>query len=606
MILVRIFIVASGVFLESMINSARNYRKLSLLSTFNFRFPPRSGIQTGRPMHFNSGFHDRQTLHSCSLSLSKSLMIHVQSLLKSAVIYSYQRNNKEEYIETIIKITDSLIVQLSSNSNFNSSNRKFFEVGSLLAKALVAYPIEKLELDPSIPLILSFYESRLKTNNAVFETIIQHHSDIAKNGLSSVKTDSLEKYANAAEAMGSKAWVAEANKWMQTFAISYFRRNGARKAFIQKWVNAGNNSVDYKSLPKDLLSSDISTSSKIRILDVGSCYNPIAKSQFAEAFDTTAIDLYPADDSVLQCNFLDLEVRGPTTNSSSSNSSSSSGSSSISTSAEIHVENVVMAPQSAASRRSSVLKWLPEASFDAVSMSLVLSYLPTPTERLEMIRKARQLLVPPGFNSQPHRAGILLIVEKVSIFGKEYESDGDIVGPNRRELLSQWKQAISGEGFELLFHRVNVGSGNRRYHAFAFATSDVPRNKSRSSNEVAMWIKQDFHVHDKDDDDEILENSSSSYHERESKTSGRQKEQYVSKQNVDEESSSVVKGNSGGSKIGGTKSPPLLPRRSTKGPVSCLPVGIVGGGLGGSALAVALQNQGIPFVLFEKVIVRHR
>ena len=572
-LIARIFVVAGGVFLESMFKSYRMYRRLSVSYTLNFRFTPMQFSHSVHSTYFttNSDYSSHLRLHGRSLSLSKSLMIHVQALVKSAVINSFERGKRDGSIETIIRIADTLMAQLSSNSHFNSSNRKLFEVGTLLVKALVVYPVEQLEFDPNISLILSFYESHLRDNNAVFETITKHHSDIAKNGLSSVQTESLISYANAAELMGSKAWVAEANKWIQTFAISFFRRNGARKVFIQKLRNKSNNSIDEKSLPKDLLSSDISMSSKIRILDVGSCYNPIAKSEFADAFDITAIDLYPADESVMQCNFLDLEVRSPTSSKLTS------------------LEDIV--PQFASNK---TLKWLPEASFDAVSMSLVLSYLPTPAERLAMVRKARKLLVSPGFSNQPHRAGILLIVEKVSIFGKEYENDGDIVGPNRRELLSQWKQAISGEGFELLFHRVNVVLNNRRYHAFAFATSDIPREKS--CHEVTMWMKQDFHVHDKDGDATV---DSPPSRDRETNTSERMEEFFLPRRQANEFSSMNLKESSMNKP--GTKST-MPPRRSNPGSVGCLPVGIVGGGLGGSALAVALQNQGIPFVLFEKVV----
>ena len=73
---------------------------------------------------------------------------------------------------------------------------------------------------------------------------------------------------------------------------------------------------------------------------------------------------------------------------------------------------------------------LPGGSFDVVSMSLVLSYLPHHSMRRQMIRKARQLLISPPANTttpsthlyigdvQPdaHRAGLLLIAEKASIF----------------------------------------------------------------------------------------------------------------------------------------------------------------------------------------------
>ena len=495
--------------------------------------------------------------HGCQANqISETLKIHALSLLTATLSQLMRKNCKDISTENLANLTDNVFNQIISSPQYNSSNRIFYNASTVVCKALINFPVEKLSTNTSISEILSHYQSHLRLNKAVFDTITSHHMDIAKNGLAFTK-DSLQKYAEAAERMGTKAWVIEGNDWMQSFALSYFRKNGARRFFLKKMRSLGNYSAELESLPKDLLSPAISSeedeklasmAEKIRILDVGSCYNPIAKSEMSGAFDVTAIDLYPADSSVLECNFLDLKVS----------------------------KSPPMIDHVPGKSSQKILRSLTEASYDAVSMSLVLSYLPTPTERLAMIRKARQLLVSPGHKGQPHRAGVLLIVEKESIFGKENEKEGSISGPNRRVLLSQWKNAICAEGFELLFHRLQTAVDGKRFYCFAFSTSNhIPETVSDANS---MWIKHDF-------------NLASSV---ESPSQNSQVESsYRSKRN-----SVVSEGSANPLRVALNS---LRTERRKEWLSQCLPVGIVGGGLGGSALAVALQKQGIPFLLFEKV-----
>jgi hypothetical protein len=52
--------------------------------------------------------------------------------------------------------------------------------------------------------------------------------------------------------------------------------------------------------------------------------------------------------------------------------------------------------ESVLTQQSSKLLSLPAASYDAITISLVLNYLPNPLLRENMIKKARELLIPPG------------------------------------------------------------------------------------------------------------------------------------------------------------------------------------------------------------------
>lgn len=101
---------------------------------------------------------------------------------------------------------------------------------------------------------------------------------------------------------------------------------------------------------------------KVRLLDVGSCYNPFSAYSDISAL---AIDLTPATEDVVECDFLKLEV--------------------IPENHKKPTGNV-----------SSPLKSLPENSFQAVVFCLVLEYLPSCMQRWSFCKKAASLLRPNG------------------------------------------------------------------------------------------------------------------------------------------------------------------------------------------------------------------
>lgn len=136
-------------------------------------------------------------------------------------------------------------------------------------------------------------------------------------------------------------------------------------------------------------------SAKLRLLDVGSCYNPFDRY---ENFDVTAIDIAPAADSaVQQCDFLALRI---------GNGSSTS---------------------SPATDSAGSLTHLPACHFDVVVFSLLLEYMPTSEQRLQCCRNAYELLRPEG---------VLIVITP----------DSCHVGANAR-LLKTWRYALSLMGF---------------------------------------------------------------------------------------------------------------------------------------------------------------
>jgi hypothetical protein len=138
---------------------------------------------------------------------------------------------------------------------------------------------------------------------------------------------------------------------------------------------------------------------------------------------------------------------------------------------------------------------LPANSFEVVAMSLVLNYLPSPALRELMVENARKLLIgppsdldgPPGnpLPSMPHRSGLLLIAEKISIFdwkessGRSGSSSSSssssttaspIQAPPSRH---EWTQCICSLGFELVTYQTNVYAGHH-VHLFAFRVVPAP------------------------------------------------------------------------------------------------------------------------------------
>ena len=361
-------------------------------------------------------------------------------------------------------------------------NKMLVDYGSIVAKALRATPGSLAELRDDIKTLdttIAKYQQHLEKNRAVYININKHHESLIKKSYAAAVGDvvSLNEYADAANLMGKKVWVQEGNMWMEEFSLNFFRRNGARKdylkshnhdpsvpgdremaealprdimleeTFIDEVIDEHNreistvelsenlsgfhpqrNSIIANAATNDMISSTTPSLSSpatsnhrlIRLVDVGSCYNPLAKSANKAAFCVTALDLCPVDPSVYQCDFLDLEIgeKGsdpviiPITPSGQDSIISVISDSLNSVGIPKEASDILPASNleenNSVNNVSSKLLQLPKASYDVVTMSLVLNYLPTPELRENMIKKARRLLIGPGDGGQPHRAGLFL------------------------------------------------------------------------------------------------------------------------------------------------------------------------------------------------------
>lgn len=149
---------------------------------------------------------------------------------------------------------------------------------------------------------------------------------------------------------------------------------------------------------------------KLKLLDVGSCYNPFSK--YEDTFDTIALDLHPApgfETVVYNNDFLKLDI--------SKNS-----------------EKVQECLETKSQSHSQMkrLSSLPAECFDAVVFSFVLEYLPNAKQRLECCLRANKLLKP---------SGLVFILRP----------DSNSVTPSTSKWLKQWKVGLGLIGFKRVF-----------------------------------------------------------------------------------------------------------------------------------------------------------
>eukprot|EP00315_Gephyrocapsa_oceanica_P043144 CAMPEP_0185529120 /NCGR_PEP_ID=MMETSP1366-20130426/100532_1 /TAXON_ID=38817 /ORGANISM="Gephyrocapsa oceanica, Strain RCC1303" /LENGTH=357 /DNA_ID=CAMNT_0028140713 /DNA_START=129 /DNA_END=1199 /DNA_ORIENTATION=+ len=192
----------------------------------------------------------------------------------------------------------------------------------------------------------------------------------------------LRGYAAAATQIGTRDWVRAGIDWSVRQADAFYRegegcRLTKREAVRESYRRSGGPPTDEVRAMLLRLAREgggREAGEPIKLLDVGSC-GTLFDERY-EGLRATALDLCPQEGNhaVLQCDFLQLRV-------------SPAGS-------EPEVEPHDHFPAGA-------LRSLAEGSFDAVVLSLVLSYLPLPRQRGEMVLKARQLLPSPDRVSAP-------------------------------------------------------------------------------------------------------------------------------------------------------------------------------------------------------------
>lgn len=189
--------------------------------------------------------------------------------------------------------------------------------------------------------------------------------------------DVLEKYASSMHMLATKFWEQSHDtlfndsrnriQWVVTKCVKYFLSGGRLEEFIKEVKKQSSLTESTSGLLetyKNSTSSEFCETStgKLKLLDVGSCYNPF--SQFS-IFEVVPIDLTPATHDVWQCDFLNAKI--------SDYSHTSQA-----------VEQIVNQGE------------IPANFFDIVVFSLFLEYIPCPKERYKCCQKAYRALHPEG------------------------------------------------------------------------------------------------------------------------------------------------------------------------------------------------------------------
>ena len=297
---------------------------------------------------------------------------------------------------------------------------------------------------------------------------------------------SASAYAEAAEETGRRPWVTEALRWCHDFATRFLRGGGAA-AFALKaerrrfFSETGTRMTDAEAearlraltrgrfgmegdpglVPRrdgrergdgsgnptaGARARDARKRPNAQLLDVGSCWDYFrAFEDAATTYEVVALDLEPRSSCVFRCDFLELAI--------------------VDEAREMETSALPSVPSDDAEHRETrgqkkgsadvaTLRSYPANRASAVVMSLVLSYLPDPRMRGEMVRRARRVLLDDG-------RGVLLVVTP-------HSTDRSYSRASKTDALAVWKEAIESLGFERVAYARKSAT-----HCFAFRTVGV-------------------------------------------------------------------------------------------------------------------------------------
>ena len=320
-------------------------------------------------------------------------------------------------------------------------------------------------------------------NKRIWTTVTNHHASLkGADGewpeVIASHEGSLVSYADAATFMGEKRWVQRGHRWIVDIlhqfwfgklALSSWRRLRMK----QRGRTAGadvsvSRAIDEEiaGLASPLLSAD---TERIRLLDVGSCFNPFAAYP---SLEVTAVDLEPRHHSVYAADFLSVDV-------------TEEGVTQVQTQGRVvgvDAEEQEGEKQHPPRHRGCRLTALLRYSYHGVVMSLVLSYLPSAREREDMVAKAREVLVH-GRPEQPHAGGVLMIAEKASVF----PSSGTLYS----RFVATWKRALGRLGFSVVRYEV-VLCDDKRMHLMACRVANFEDATATLKEVGHLFIKADF------------------------------------------------------------------------------------------------------------------
>ncbi|KAM3925227.1 S-adenosylmethionine sensor upstream of mTORC1 [Leptodactylus fuscus] len=267
------------------------------------------------------------------------------------------------------------------------------------------------------------------------------------------------EYAVAMKNLADNHWSKKCDgegriEWCLGVCQEYFFNGGKRKAIEKDARRAALNNPQPPSSDHLLLSgldvSNVTSANqnfhlpgKIRLLDVGSCYNPFMKY---EGFLAVGIDIVPAVETVFNCDFLNLQIQRP----------------------------LQLAPDAVDAflkQLKSPIDNLPSELFHVVVFSLLLSYFPSRYQRWICCKKAHELL---------ELNGLLLIITP------------DSSHQNRHAMMMKsWKIAIESLGFKRMTY-----SKFSHMHLMAFRKTSLKTTSDLITRNYPdmLYIPQDFNT----------------------------------------------------------------------------------------------------------------
>ncbi|XP_056454137.1 S-adenosylmethionine sensor upstream of mTORC1 [Gadus chalcogrammus] len=267
----------------------------------------------------------------------------------------------------------------------------------------------------------------------------------------------LSEYALAMKNLADHHWANKCEgegriEWCRRVCQEYFLDGGMKRMLEKDEKNARLAAVQaagsLSAQPSAPLPSSVPHRGKMRLLDVGSCFNPFL--EFDE-FLTVGIDIVPAVESVYKCDFLNLQLQQP-------------------------LELAGDAVEAFLRLLHSPIDALPAQLFHVVVFSLLLSYFPSPYQRWICCKKAHELLA---------LHGLLLIITP------------DSSHQNRHALMMRsWRVAVESLGFRRCKY---VKFAHMHLLAFRKVSLATSSDLVSQNYPEMLYIPQDFNAADEDD-----------------------------------------------------------------------------------------------------------
>ncbi|XP_077983939.1 S-adenosylmethionine sensor upstream of mTORC1-like [Glandiceps talaboti] len=279
----------------------------------------------------------------------------------------------------------------------------------------------------------------------------------------------LEEYACAMQHLAVQHWAKQPEdriEWCRQICSEFFMQGGLKKAldkdertrlFLLKGAQQENCKKSSHSNGSVQLNGAVGEeehmytyvyntislpfTGKIRLLDVGSCYNPFLKF---DEFLAIGIDISPAVDTVYKCDFLNLQMNPP----------------------------LQLAPDTVNTflrNLQNPVDCLPRECFHVVVFSLLLSYFPSPYQRWICCQKAQQLL---------QMNGLLLIITPDSSHQNKHAN-----------MMKSWRSAIECLGFKRWKY---IKYMHMHFLAFRKVSNEPCSLMTSDCNPDMLYIPQDF------------------------------------------------------------------------------------------------------------------